>query len=317
MRPDTTATVGDVGQLGDGVAHPRQQLGVVGMGDDRRQHAVDIEADQQRPLELRTVAGELDRIVVRTHGHSAVAVRSARNRSAHVCTSLPRTTSRSRAIRARRSWRCISTAVMIASCSATLVVRVDEHGVDQLVGGAGELGQHEHAVAVEARRDVLLGDQVHAVAQRRHEHHVAGAVQGDELVERQRLVEVVDRRIPEPAVHAVDLADELLDLPPLVLVVLDALPGRRGDLHHHAPLRVQRAVVEQRLERPQALADPLGVVEAIDAEQHDLRLAEPRPVAVRALPGRPAGGDGLELVDVDRDGVRPDARRCARAARRR
>ena len=57
------------------------------------------------------------------------------------------------------------------------VVRVDEHGVGQLVGGAGELRQHEHAVAVEAGRDVLLGDEVHAVAQRRHEHHVAGAVE--------------------------------------------------------------------------------------------------------------------------------------------
>ena len=104
-----------------------------------------------------------------------------------------------------------------------VVVRVDEHGVGQLVGRAGELGQHEHAVAVEAGRHVLLGDEVHAVAQRRHQHHVAGAVEGDELVERQRLVEVVDRRVAEPAVHAVDLADELLDLVALVLVVLDAL----------------------------------------------------------------------------------------------
>ena len=230
--------------------------------------------------------------------------RSARKRSAQVCTSLPRTTSRSRAIRARRSWRFISTAVTIASRSAPLVVRVDEHGVGQLVGGAGELRQHEHAVAVEAGRDVLLGDQVHAVAQRRHEHHVAGAVEGDELVERQRLVQVVDRRIAEPAVHAVDLADELLDLAPLVLVVLDALARRRGDLHHHAALGVERAVVEQRLVRPQALADALRVVEAVDAEQHDLRLAEAGAVAVRALAGRPPGGDGLELVDVDRDRVR-------------
>ena len=57
---------------------------------------------------------------------------------------------------------------------------------------------------------------------------------GDELVEREVLVLVVQGRMAEAAVDAVDLADELLDLAALVLVVLDALPRRRGDLHHHA-----------------------------------------------------------------------------------
>ena len=53
-----------------------------------------------------------------------------------------------------------------------VVVGVDEHGVGELVGGAGELPQHEHAVHVARRGDVLLGDEVHPVAQRGHQHHV-------------------------------------------------------------------------------------------------------------------------------------------------
>ena len=66
----------------------------------------------------------------------------------------------------------------------TVVVRIDEHRVGQLVGGAGELRQHEHAVTVDVRRDVLLGDEVHPVAERRDEHHVTRAVQRDQLLER-------------------------------------------------------------------------------------------------------------------------------------
>ena len=62
----------------------------------------------------------------------------------------------------------------------------------ELVRGAGELGQHERAGVVEASGDVLLRDEVHAVAQRRDEHDVGREVQRDELVDRQRPVQVVD-----------------------------------------------------------------------------------------------------------------------------
>ena len=75
--------------------------------------------------------------------------------------------------------------------------------------------------------------------------------------------------------HAVDLADQSLDLLALVLIVLDALAGGCGDLHHHAALRIERPVVEQRPERLQAQADAFGVVEPVDAEQDHLRFAEP------------------------------------------
>ena len=54
--------------------------------------------------------------------------------------------------------------------------RIDVHRVFELARGAGEFRQHQHAVLVAARGDELLGDQVHAVVQRRHHAHVGGAV---------------------------------------------------------------------------------------------------------------------------------------------
>ena len=122
---------------------------------------------------------------------------------------------------------------------------VDEHCIGELVGRAGELRQHEHAVAVDVRGGVLLGDQVHPVAERRDEHDVAGSVERHQVVVGERLVQVVDDREPDRAEPAVDLTDEPLDLGPLVLVVLDRLTGRRGHLDHHVTSGVEPLVLEQ------------------------------------------------------------------------
>ena len=53
--------------------------------------------------------------------------------------------------------------------------------------------------------------------------NVLAAPDRDELLEWQRLVQVVDDGEPESGVPAVDLSDDLLDLAPLVLVLLDTL----------------------------------------------------------------------------------------------
>ena len=118
----------------------------------------------------------------------------------------------------------------------------------------------------------------------------------------------------DPGVPPVDLADEPLDLVPFVLVVLDRFAGRRRDLHHHAALGVERAVVEQRPERLHAQADALGVVEAVDAEQDHLGVAEARAQRRRRPAHGALGGQVVELLDVDRDREHPDVR--GRVARR-
>ena len=46
------------------------------------------------------------------------------------------------------------------------VVRIDDERLAQLLGGAGQRAQHQHAVLVVARRDEFLRDEIHPVGKR-------------------------------------------------------------------------------------------------------------------------------------------------------
>ncbi len=65
---------------------------------------------------------------------------------------------------------------------------------------------------VAAARDVLLGDQVHAVPQRRDQHDVGGDEEGEKVFTRDRAVHVVDDRVADLPVLAVDVPDLPLDV---------------------------------------------------------------------------------------------------------
>ena len=69
--------------------------------------------------------------------------------------------------------------------------------------------------------------------------------------------------------------DELFDLFALGLVGGDVGPARHGNLDERALLGVEESGVEQFTEGPEALRDPLGVVEAIDAEEDGLDIQVP------------------------------------------
>ena len=300
--------------LGDGrrsrrARHRRRagSLGLVGWSTIGARTPSTVEHEQHRARKRGTV-GPTSRIVevVGETGIVGRCVRSPAVRSGR--TEPPSSPAASSCLRKRRPTLHVALADLVAQsghpvavardgasrrrrrsrrCRAPVVVRVDEHRVGQFVGGAGELRQDEHAVTVDVGRGVLLGDEVHPVAERRHQHHVAGAVERDELVERQRLVEVVDDRQADPAVDAVDLADEPFDLGPLVLVVLDALAGRGGDLHHDVALGSRVPSSSSACEGAQAQPDALGVVEAVDTEQDHLGVAEPGADLARPLAGGP------------------------------
>ena len=95
------------------VDRARNERGVGGVADDRRQHAVDVETDEQRPGEGGAVGRQGGGIGERhrqRHGWGTSS--TSKKRSAQPCTSLRATVSRSARMRAVRSpWR-ISTAVM-------------------------------------------------------------------------------------------------------------------------------------------------------------------------------------------------------------
>ena len=57
------------------------------------------------------------------------------------------------------------------------VVRINQVLLTQFPRRAGELAEHKRPVVSLAACDVLLGYQVHPVAERRHHHDVSGAVE--------------------------------------------------------------------------------------------------------------------------------------------
>ena len=132
--------------------------------------------------------------------------------------------------------RCLSLAGVLMArrmvcLSPSMSCGLHGEGLVQLVRRAGELRQHERAAEVVAARDVLLGDEVHPVAQRRDEHDVGREVERRHLLARVGVVEVVRRPVADRAELAVDAADGLLDLVAQVAVGVDALAARGRDLH--------------------------------------------------------------------------------------
>ena len=99
------------------------------------------------------------------------------------------------------------------------VVRVHPDRLDHRLGGARHPREHEHARRIGAAGHELLGDQVHAVAQRRDEADRGVSVERGEAPARDRAVDVADRGprgVPETTV---DPTDELVDRAFLVLVL--------------------------------------------------------------------------------------------------
>ncbi len=123
--------------------------------------------------------------------------------------------------------------------------------------GAGELAEHERAALVVAAGDVLLGHEVHPVAQRGDEHDVGDLEERGHLLARIALVQVVHRRCAEVGVRAVDPPDRRLDLGAQRLVGLDALAARGRDLDEGDLRRDEDALVEQLLVGLEPVPDAL------------------------------------------------------------
>ena len=89
---------------------------------------------------------------------------SSRKPRAQAATSACLTVRRIARIRRCGRGRSARQACSEGGLHAVDVVGVDHAGLAQLVRGSGELREHQRAVLVVAARDVLLGDEVHAVA---------------------------------------------------------------------------------------------------------------------------------------------------------
>ena len=115
-------------------------------------------------------------------------------------------------------------------------------------------------------------------------------------------------------VVAVDPAHGELHVVAQRLVRLDAFPARARHLNQDHP-RPEPALVEQLAVGLEAVQDPLGVVEPVDAEQQGVRLVEGQPDLGRTFPDVFAPGDLLQggRVDRDREGPHPGLTRSGGA----
>jgi hypothetical protein len=137
------------------------------------------------------------------------------------------------------------------------VVGIDAQRLVHRLRRAGHPREHEHARLRDLTRDELLRDQVHSVAQRRHERHVGVAVERGEALGAQRAVQVVDRRPARVAEAPVDASDQLVDLALEDPVVRYLVPARHRELHEHDAPAVLAVALEQALEGEQPLGMPL------------------------------------------------------------
>ncbi len=98
---------------------------------------------------------------------------------------------------------------------------------------------------------------------------VRDRVVGGELLLRQAAVEVVHRNVTARLGElAVDPPDVLLHVAAQLAVLPHVVPAWHGHLQEHQLGAELGAPLKQLLHRQQALHDSLGVVEAVDAEQH-------------------------------------------------
>ena len=182
------------------------------------------------------------------------------------------------------------------------VVRVHQDGLTQGVGCTGEFTQDECAAVGGARSHVFLGDQVHAVAQCGHQHHVRREVEGHHFLHGVTVVEVADRGVLHGVEGAVDMPDGTFDLLAQQPVLLYPFAAGAGHLDERGILDRDSAFLEELLVGFEPVADSFGVVQPVHPEQDVLGVAEFAADFPGAFNDVRAFGEGGNRRHIDRDG---------------
>ena len=118
------------------------------------------------------------------------------------------------------------------------------------------------------RSDVLLGDQVHPVAQRGDQGNVARVIERDEVAEGHVFVLVEDRGPTDLPELAVDLADELFDLA-LHMIILGDAGARGNDDHDQTTLPWNSGSPSSSISKPcSRFENPFGIVQPVHRKHH-------------------------------------------------
>jgi len=146
-------------------------------------------------------------------------------------------------------------------------VRVDNQSAVELGRGARKPGKHKNTRIVRILSgDILLGDKVHAIAQRRHQADMSRSEKPRQRGPRIKAVHITYRRPGRLAVPPVDLTDDRTDRAIYGGILRHVGSAFRGDLKERHPAQPLGLGVEKVTECPDAIGDALRVVETIDPQ---------------------------------------------------
>ena len=215
--------------------------------------------------------------------------------SAQRCTSSLATSARMLRIRLRPGPFVEREGLLECIRDAVDVVGVHLDRIPKVLGGPGELAQHERTVVGQPRRDVLVRHEVHPVTEWRDQGHVSRDVVREERSLIQVPVEIVDRdlaRTPEATVH---MTDEPIDVGLQVGVGAHVGTARNHDLNERVVVTGRAGPAHELLVGEDPFRDPLRIVESVDAE-HDLSITHRRTEG-RGVPNHGlVCGDALQLL---------------------
>src|SRR5947209_526508 len=120
-------------------------------------------------------------------------------------------------------------------------------------------------------------------------------------------MQIVDGRLPDARMFTVDLADELFEVLAFTLVMGVVLAARNRDLDHDVSRRPERAFGNALTTRSQPPVDTFRVVEAIDSQHDELRIAELEAYVARPRLHRRIARPLHQLRGIDRDRKRTDS----------
>src|ERR1700761_5217120 len=185
---------------------------------------------------------------------------------------------------------------------AELVVGVHQQcSAAQLGSGTGKLAEDQDAIIFRARGTELLGNQVHAVLEGCDKGKARSAIEGQQLLARQRAMDIVDGDPAGLAVIAVDMCHQLFDLVHEPSIGGYALAAGHDDLIERDMAPHRGIVLQEAGEGAQPLRNSFSVVQPVDTDG-DADAIELAAYLERTSSDLCACGALGELLEVDTDG---------------
>ena len=176
------------------------------------------------------------------------------------------------------------------------VVRIDEEGIAQLDGCAGEAAEDQDALFIFAGGDVLLGDEVHAVMERGDEAKVSDAIPAGDFFVAALPLNEHDGPPVRGLIALIDAGGGFFHAVLEVSVAGNAGAAGGCNLHEGEALPMPWVLLEQFFKGEHALFNALCVVHAIDPECDD--FSAHAELGEELLAERGADGFGLCIVGV-------------------